>query len=81
VDLLVDVIIGYMERGSAYLRTVGTKAFALLCDELEESTLDLILAVSIEVQTAKHRLILSSNLNNARKERLRKKKRKKKLKT
>lgn len=46
IDLLVDIIIGYMERGSACLRTIGTRAFGFLTAEMEMSTLDLILAVS-----------------------------------
>ncbi|KAL1715196.1 DNA polymerase phi-domain-containing protein [Schizophyllum commune] len=43
VDVLVDVIIGFLEKGNAYLRACGNKAFALLTAVVQESTVDLIL--------------------------------------
>ncbi|KAL1709805.1 DNA polymerase phi-domain-containing protein, partial [Schizophyllum commune] len=43
VDVLVDVIIGFLEKGNAYLRACGNKAFALLTGVVQESTIDLIL--------------------------------------
>ncbi|KAI5899852.1 uncharacterized protein SCHCODRAFT_02525003 [Schizophyllum commune H4-8] len=43
VDVLVDVIIGFLEKGNAYLRACGNKAFALLTGVVQESTVDLIL--------------------------------------
>ncbi|TRM61838.1 DNA polymerase phi-domain-containing protein [Schizophyllum amplum] len=43
VDVLVDTIIGFLEKGNAYLRACGNKAFALLTGVVQESTVDLIL--------------------------------------
>ncbi|KAL1748073.1 DNA polymerase phi-domain-containing protein [Schizophyllum fasciatum] len=43
VDVLVDVIIGFLEKGNAYLRACGNKAFSLLTGVVRESTVDLIL--------------------------------------
>lgn len=48
-DLLVDTIIGFLEKSTAYMRTVGNQAFALLVGSIKESTIDLIVAVSIFV--------------------------------
>ena len=45
IDLLVDMIIGFMEKSTAYLRTLGNQAFGLLSDAVKESTIDLILTV------------------------------------
>lgn len=47
IDLLVDLIIGFMEKSTAYLRTIGNQAFALLSDAVKESTIDLILTVCV----------------------------------
>lgn len=46
VDILVDTIIGFLERSTAYLRTVANQVFALLSDSVKHSTVDLILTVS-----------------------------------
>ncbi|KAF8626266.1 hypothetical protein AX15_004941 [Amanita polypyramis BW_CC] len=43
IDLLVDLIIGFMEKSTAYLRTIGNQAFALLSGTVKGSTIDLIL--------------------------------------
>lgn len=45
VDLLVDTIIGFLESGTSYLRTIGNQVFALLSGSIKESTVDLIVAV------------------------------------
>jgi DNA polymerase phi len=45
VDVLVDTIIGYLEKSTAYKRAVGNQVFALLCDSVKDTTIDLILAV------------------------------------
>ncbi|KAF9533445.1 DNA polymerase phi-domain-containing protein [Crepidotus variabilis] len=42
IDLFVDVIIGFLEKGTAYLRTVGNQAFSLLSQSVKESTIELI---------------------------------------
>ncbi|KAL0947063.1 hypothetical protein HGRIS_013204 [Hohenbuehelia grisea] len=44
IDILVDIIIGFMEKSTAYLRAVANQAFALLSASVKESTVDLILA-------------------------------------
>lgn len=47
IDLLVDVLIGFMERSSAQLRSLATQVFAMLSAEVSESTIDLLLAVCL----------------------------------
>jgi DNA polymerase phi len=44
MDLLVDVLIGFMERSSAQLRALATQVFGMLSGEATESTIDLLLA-------------------------------------
>ncbi|KAI0340127.1 hypothetical protein BDW22DRAFT_1486396 [Trametopsis cervina] len=44
VDVLVDTVIGFLERATAYMRAVANQAFALLSGSVQESTVDLILA-------------------------------------
>lgn len=44
-DVLVDIVIGFLEKATAYMRVVGNQVFTLLCDAVQESTIDLILAV------------------------------------
>jgi DNA polymerase phi len=46
VDILVDTIIGFLEKSTAYLRTVGNQGFSLLSGSVKNTTIDLILAVS-----------------------------------
>jgi DNA polymerase phi len=46
IDVLVDTIIGFLERSTAYMRTFGNQAFALLSGSVKDSTIDLILAVN-----------------------------------
>ena len=46
VDILVDTIIGFLEKSTAYIRTVGNQVFSLLAGSVKDTTIDLILAVS-----------------------------------
>ncbi|KAF5365721.1 hypothetical protein D9758_003270 [Tetrapyrgos nigripes] len=43
VDMLVDIIIGFMEKSTAYLRTIGKHVFSSLCGAAKDSTIELIL--------------------------------------
>jgi DNA polymerase phi len=45
IDMLVDTIIGCLEKGTAFLRTVANQSFSLLSARLERSTIELILTV------------------------------------
>lgn len=47
IDVLVDIIIGYLEKGTAFMRAVGNRSFTLLSGAIKESTVNLILTVSI----------------------------------
>lgn len=47
VDVLVDTIIGFLEKSTSYMRTVGNQVFSLLTGSMKEGTIDLILTVSI----------------------------------
>lgn len=44
VDVLVDTVIGFLEKATAYMRAVANQVFALLAGAAKESTIDLILA-------------------------------------
>jgi len=46
MDLLVDVLIGFLERASSQLRALASQVFGMLSGEVTESTVDLLLAVS-----------------------------------
>ena len=46
VDVLVDAAIGFLEKGTAYLRAAANQAFALLSGAATASTIDLVLTVS-----------------------------------
>ena len=46
IDVLVDTIIGFMEKSTAYMRTVGNQVFSLISGEVKGSTIDLILTVN-----------------------------------
>jgi len=46
INLLVDTIIDFLERGTSYLRTLGIQVFSLLSGSIKESTVDLIVTVS-----------------------------------
>ncbi|EJF62593.1 hypothetical protein DICSQDRAFT_135562 [Dichomitus squalens LYAD-421 SS1] len=43
VDVLVDTVIGFLEKGTAYVRAVANQVFALLAGSVQASTIDLIL--------------------------------------
>ncbi|KAI0831759.1 DNA polymerase phi-domain-containing protein [Trametes gibbosa] len=44
IDVLVDAVIGFLEKGTAYMRAVANQSFALLSGAVQESTADLILS-------------------------------------
>lgn len=44
IDLLVDVLIGFLERASSQLRALASQVFGMLSGEVTESTVDLLLA-------------------------------------
>ncbi|KAF9653857.1 hypothetical protein BDM02DRAFT_3265026 [Thelephora ganbajun] len=43
IDMLTDTIIGFLEKGTTFLRTVANQSFSLLSARLERSTIELIL--------------------------------------
>ncbi|GBE82630.1 hypothetical protein SCP_0410150 [Sparassis crispa] len=43
VDVLVDSLIGFLEKATAYMRAVANQVFSLLSGSVKESTIDLIL--------------------------------------
>ncbi|KAI0668533.1 DNA polymerase phi-domain-containing protein [Trametes maxima] len=43
IDVLVDTVIGFLEKGTAYMRAVANQVFSLLSSSVQESTIDLIL--------------------------------------
>ncbi|KII88994.1 hypothetical protein PLICRDRAFT_108863 [Plicaturopsis crispa FD-325 SS-3] len=43
IDVLVDTIIGFLEKSTAYMRTVSNQVFSLLSSSVKETTIDLIL--------------------------------------
>lgn len=45
IDILADTIIGFLEKGTTFLRTVANRSFSLLSARLERSTIELILTV------------------------------------
>ncbi|KAF8894690.1 hypothetical protein BD779DRAFT_1609359 [Infundibulicybe gibba] len=44
VDVLVDSIIGFLEKSTAYMRTIGNQVFTLLSESVQASTIDLIVS-------------------------------------
>jgi len=48
---LVDILISYLERSTAYLRVIANQVFALLTSLVEKSTIDLVLTVSNVVES------------------------------
>ena len=46
IDVLTDVIIGFLEASTSYLRTIANVAFGYLSVLVKESTVDLLVAVS-----------------------------------
>lgn len=47
IDVLADTVIGFLEKGTAYMRAVANQVFSLLSCAVQESTIDLILTVSV----------------------------------
>jgi DNA polymerase phi len=45
VDIMVDTIIGFLEKSTAYMRAVGNQVFSLISSSVQASTIDLILTV------------------------------------
>jgi DNA polymerase phi len=45
IDVLVDTLIGFLEKATSYMRTVANQAFFLLSGSVKESTVELILTV------------------------------------
>lgn len=41
----MDVIIGFLEKGTAYMRAAGNQSFSLLSSSVKDSTINLILSV------------------------------------
>ena len=46
IDAFVDVIIGFLEKASAFTRSVGNESFSRVTSAVQGSTMDLILSVS-----------------------------------
>ena len=47
IDVLVDTIIGCLEKGTAFMRAVGIRSFSLLSGVVKDATINLILSVSV----------------------------------
>ena len=47
IDVLVDTIIGCLEKGTAFMRAVGNRSFSLLSGVVKDTTINLILSVSV----------------------------------
>ncbi|KAG7092382.1 hypothetical protein E1B28_008739 [Marasmius oreades] len=43
IDVFADVIIGFLERSTAFMRAAGNQAFSLISSAAKESTIDLVL--------------------------------------
>lgn len=57
VDVLVDTIIGFLEKSTAYMRTIGNQVFSLLSGSIKESTIDLIVTVSVTSRSNGHTVL------------------------
>lgn len=51
IDLLVDDLIGYLEKSSAFMRVVANRVFEAVSGELEGSTVRLLLTVSTSIRS------------------------------
>jgi len=47
IDVLVDIIIGFLEKGTAFTRAVANWSFSLLSGLVKDSTINLILSVGV----------------------------------
>lgn len=45
IDVFIDIIIGFLEKSTTYLRTISNQSFSLLSGSIRDTTIDLILAV------------------------------------
>lgn len=45
IDVLVDTIIGFLEKSTAYMRTISNQVFSLLSGSVRGTTIDLIIRV------------------------------------
>lgn len=50
VDVLTDIIIGFLEKSTTYLRTIANHVFGLVSPKVTDSAVDLILSVSKETR-------------------------------
>ena len=46
IDLLVDIIISFLEKGTAYMRTIANQVFSLLTKSVKDTTIEVLLTVS-----------------------------------
>lgn len=46
IGVVVDTLIGYLEKSTAYLRAIANQVFGLLTSSIDKDTVDLILSVS-----------------------------------
>lgn len=46
IDVLVDVLIGFLEKSTSFLRAMANKTFLCIASAATETTIDLIVAVS-----------------------------------
>ncbi|KAJ7489850.1 DNA polymerase phi-domain-containing protein [Mycena galericulata] len=44
VDVMVDALIGFLEKSTAYMRAIGNQVFFLIANSVQGSTIDLILS-------------------------------------
>jgi hypothetical protein len=49
IDVLVDTIIGCLEKGTAFMRAVGIRSFSLLSGVVKDTTINLILSVGVSI--------------------------------
>lgn len=54
IDILVDVLIGFLEKSSSQLRALASQVFGVLSGEATESTIDLLLAVNYHFAFLRH---------------------------
>jgi DNA polymerase phi len=51
VDVIVDVLLGFLAKPSAFLHNMAEQAFKVFCDSITKSSLDLILDVCIKLSS------------------------------
>jgi DNA polymerase phi len=45
IDLIVDSLIGHLEKSTTLMRVISGQVFTALCSKVEQSTMDLLLEV------------------------------------